>query len=345
MSRRHSSNQPRGGGQFLLYRRDAVTSGAVSRTFVDLDGKLKHKTQGQISKEAAQLWRFAPEGVKLLYRGLAGLQKKGEVVGGQIGTIEDDTGALIATESDNNTSFGGIEMMLATPVEMKSIDDPFSIQKLILTPELFRTDFGAPTEMVTDMYNCPDSRSSQMSAAIPESSTKNTGDLTETNSNSGPLSCSIQAFIATNCAKPRDNSTAGVSTRQLGKSAKQAERKKSAAREAEKIPRPLNAFFLYRRDALASGAVTISIVSAEGSERRRTQPEISKDIALLWKNAPDEVRAYYNALAEAKSREHKQKYPGYKYSPKRHGKASHSGGSQAEMPRATRSNSALYPYG
>ncbi|KAK1232551.1 slightly ste11-like protein [Marasmius sp. AFHP31] len=353
MSCCHSSDKPRGGGQFLLYRRDAVNSGAISRTFVDLHGETKRKTQGQISKEAARLWKSAPEGVKLLYRGLAGLQEEERNMKGAIHAIEDDTGALTVTKSNNGTPSDAFEIMLATPIEAKSNanDDPFGIQELILTPDMFRAEFETPMESITDNYS--DLGSFQMFTATPESSSKDTGAFSET---SDLHSCSAQAFIATSRAKPGDDvpaplfedSAADALARQRKKAPNRLKAIDPAALEAEKIPRPMNAFFLYRRDALASGAVAISTVSAEGSYRRRKQPEISKDIAFLWNNAPDEVRAYYKALAETKDREHKQKYPGYRYSPKRRRKAcrktSHPSGSQAGWLRATRSNSAFCPY-
>ncbi|KAL0571066.1 slightly ste11-like protein [Marasmius crinis-equi] len=70
------SRAPRPENSFLLYRRDAVSSGAVADTFMNDDGIEQRKPQTRISKEVAKMWNTAPQGVKTLYTGFAEMKKK-----------------------------------------------------------------------------------------------------------------------------------------------------------------------------------------------------------------------------------------------------------------------------
>ncbi len=71
----------------------------------------------------------------------------------------------------------------------------------------------------------------------------------------------------------------------------------------DKIPRPPNCFILYRRD------------------RGRAMPEVlqnstvSKIVGLEWQDLPESKKNEYRKKAEEWKRQHKQKYPHYKYSP------------------------------
>lgn len=74
------------------------------------------------------------------------------------------------------------------------------------------------------------------------------------------------------------------------------------------IPRPPNAFIIYRRDM--------------HSKIKMTNPEmkmcqISKEIGTLWKNETDAIKNKYKHLAIIAQNTHSKLYPYYKYHPKR----------------------------
>ncbi|TFY71281.1 hypothetical protein EVG20_g1735 [Dentipellis fragilis] len=75
------------------------------------------------------------------------------------------------------------------------------------------------------------------------------------------------------------------------------------------IPRPRNAWILYRSAMIN----TLTPPSPDG--RRRTQGEISKELAKMWANATPEVRAFYQGEAAREKAEHTARYPDYKYTP------------------------------
>ncbi|KAL0576323.1 slightly ste11-like protein [Marasmius crinis-equi] len=219
--------------QFFLYRRDAISSGAVSSTFVDTNGEVKNRRQAEISVEVATMWRSAPEVMRVLYRMLAEVQN------------ED-----LATEDKE--------------LEHKDSTHPEAS--------------GAFTVVGQRVSASPDTHAA-VDVACP---------------------CSTQH---------QQTTIRGTS------------RSRAPIPKIAKIPRPQNAFILYRRDALVSGAVTASFTREDGQRLMRTQAEMSKDIAYLWHNAPVSVKEHYNALAEQKKREHKEKYPEYRFSPKASRKA------------------------
>ncbi|KAL0057376.1 hypothetical protein AAF712_015985 [Marasmius tenuissimus] len=84
---------------------------------------------------------------------------------------------------------------------------------------------------------------------------------------------------------------------------------------ASNPPRPENAFMLYRRAVFSSNTFRKSTHDQYGNQRPKTQPEISKEISEMWRMAPESVKAQYYDMVEQKSREHRETYPGYKYSP------------------------------
>ncbi|EJD07857.1 HMG-box, partial [Fomitiporia mediterranea MF3/22] len=72
------------------------------------------------------------------------------------------------------------------------------------------------------------------------------------------------------------------------------------------IPRPRNAFILFRSHALARGMV-----------KNIQQNEASREIARIWKSADEGTRKRFEAQAEEEKRIHKLKYPGYRYAPRK----------------------------
>ncbi|KAH8110228.1 hypothetical protein DFH11DRAFT_1483249, partial [Phellopilus nigrolimitatus] len=72
------------------------------------------------------------------------------------------------------------------------------------------------------------------------------------------------------------------------------------------IPRPRNAFILFRSHALANGLVDIV-----------QQNEASREIARLWRGAASETRTRFEGLAFEEKQRHAAAHPDYKYAPKK----------------------------
>ncbi|EME48770.1 hypothetical protein DOTSEDRAFT_67720 [Dothistroma septosporum NZE10] len=97
-----------------------------------------------------------------------------------------------------------------------------------------------------------------------------------------------------------------------------------------KIPRPRNAFILYRQHHQAN------VISQHPG---LANPEISKIIGEQWQNQPPEVKNKWKALAEEEKIRHQQQYPTYRYRPKRSGRRnslSSDGLANAEKLRCTK---------
>ncbi|CRG92240.1 hypothetical protein PISL3812_09297 [Talaromyces islandicus] len=82
-----------------------------------------------------------------------------------------------------------------------------------------------------------------------------------------------------------------------------------------KIPRPRNAFILYRQHYQAA-------VVAQNPGL--ANPEISKIIGEQWRALPTETKEEWKALAEAEKARHQQQYPDYRYQPRRFGRDGYS---------------------
>ncbi|KAL7790731.1 MAT1-1-3 [Trichoderma ceciliae] len=74
--------------------------------------------------------------------------------------------------------------------------------------------------------------------------------------------------------------------------------------EGNRIPRPRNSWILYRQ--YFSGEFTKTYPGITASE-------LSTLISTKWKNEPPCEKRFWNYLAEQEERNHKQKYPDYKY--------------------------------
>jgi len=82
---------------------------------------------------------------------------------------------------------------------------------------------------------------------------------------------------------------------------------------ASKIPRPRNAFILFRQKYHQS-------VLDEGNVIR-TNPEVSRELGRRWRALSAEEKNHWNNLANEEKKNHAKKYPGYRYTPRRNGKA------------------------
>ncbi|KAI7163169.1 hypothetical protein KC349_g1548 [Hortaea werneckii] len=98
-----------------------------------------------------------------------------------------------------------------------------------------------------------------------------------------------------------------------------------------KIPRPRNAFILYRQHHQAQ-------VVAQNPGL--ANPEISKIIGEQWQNQIPEIKNKWKALAEEEKLRHQQQYPTYRYQPKRNGRrnslSSETPGSAGERPKCVK---------
>ncbi|KAK7064729.1 specific transcriptional repressor [Favolaschia claudopus] len=73
------------------------------------------------------------------------------------------------------------------------------------------------------------------------------------------------------------------------------------------IPRPRNAFMIFRSELCASGKISKKV---EGDNRH-----ISITAAAIWKAMPDHEKQNYQAAAEVEKIKHRQLYPDYRFTP------------------------------
>ena len=85
-------------------------------------------------------------------------------------------------------------------------------------------------------------------------------------------------------------------------------RKYSAAH----IPRPRNAFILFRSHAVTSGLIPKNLGITD-------HKNISKIVAGIWKNLSVEERAAWDLAAEEEKKVHRERWPDYQYKPKTKG--------------------------
>ncbi|KAL8748896.1 MAG: hypothetical protein Q9199_008010 [Rusavskia elegans] len=78
-----------------------------------------------------------------------------------------------------------------------------------------------------------------------------------------------------------------------------------------KVPRPRNAFILYRQHHQAR-------VVAQNPGL--ANPDISKVIGDHWRQAPPEIKQHWKNLAEEEKIRHQRQYPDYRYQPRRSGR-------------------------
>ncbi|KAI5799989.1 hypothetical protein EDC01DRAFT_612700 [Geopyxis carbonaria] len=78
-----------------------------------------------------------------------------------------------------------------------------------------------------------------------------------------------------------------------------------------RIPRPRNAFILFRQHHHAA------VVAQHPG---KPNPEISKIIGQMWKSSSDEIKSVWQSHADEEKRQHIQRYPQYRYQPRRNAK-------------------------
>jgi hypothetical protein len=80
------------------------------------------------------------------------------------------------------------------------------------------------------------------------------------------------------------------------------------AGSGDRPKRALNSFMLFRKDQQAR-------VTGENPHLASSQPEVSKLIGKMWREAPVEIKNHYIELAKTKDNEHRAQYPDYVYQP------------------------------
>jgi hypothetical protein len=107
------------------------------------------------------------------------------------------------------------------------------------------------------------------------------------------------------------------------------------------IPRPENAFILFRKDAVQkirlANAEPPRTTSGKGEKgKRQRQADMSKSISHLWKSLSREERAIWEEMAAKIKREHEAKHPEYRYQPSRPGTSSLRKGAAAKRVASAR---------
>jgi hypothetical protein len=102
------------------------------------------------------------------------------------------------------------------------------------------------------------------------------------------------------------------------------------------IPRPSNAFMLYRRAYLKRAEVWFD--QNMSSRKPNKQPNLSQLTGRSWKLEPPETREYYKKCADIERKNHRNAHGSYKYSPqikRRKTSSKQGGGSYKEHDSAT----------
>ncbi|KAI8371446.1 uncharacterized protein BYT42DRAFT_548314 [Radiomyces spectabilis] len=85
-------------------------------------------------------------------------------------------------------------------------------------------------------------------------------------------------------------------------------RPRTRKRDPTRIPRPMNCFLAYRLEKQKEIAQ-----QCPGANHR----DISRVIAKWWREAPEHEKQHYRNIADKAKQSHAEKYPDYKYTPKR----------------------------
>lgn len=171
--------------------------------------------------------------------------------------------------------------------------------------------------MSTAIYYNPEERhslpslSSIMNTNQPSSTNVNVpvGPQSANGSISGPDSSDL---FSNHGSQPSSTNTTPASSFSGSSTGYFQEGKCTCKSNANRIPRPRNAFILFRQKYHQS-------VLDEGSVIR-TNPEVSRELGRRWRALSNDEREHWNKLAEEEKTNHAKKYPGYRYTPRRNGK-------------------------
>lgn len=103
-------------------------------------------------------------------------------------------------------------------------------------------------------------------------------------------------------------------------------------KDPEHVPRPRNAFIIYRCD------YTRKYIANGGSERASDMEKMSKSLSKrageAWRNEKPETKRYYKRLAEEERARHRADHPGYRFRPRRQKPAGQTGERRSAKKRA-----------
>ncbi|OCF40707.1 hypothetical protein I317_05479 [Kwoniella heveanensis CBS 569] len=107
---------------------------------------------------------------------------------------------------------------------------------------------------------------------------------------------------ATTATNKKERKKGGAGNSESGKKVSHARKQ-----NADHIPRPRNAFILFRKHVVDSKLIPASV------EMRHQN--VSIITAKMWSEAPPDQKSHFNELARVEKEEHLKKYPGYRYQP------------------------------
>ncbi|PKY46012.1 hypothetical protein RhiirA4_444079 [Rhizophagus irregularis] len=86
--------------------------------------------------------------------------------------------------------------------------------------------------------------------------------------------------------------------------------RKNRSKSDDKVPRPQNAWVLFRKDYEANQR-------ANFPDKALKMKNVSTDAGEIWRNHPVKVKRYFETLSRLAHAQHKILFPNYKYSPKK----------------------------
>ena len=126
---------------------------------------------------------------------------------------------------------------------------------------------------------------------------------------------SISSHSSSRTLSSNTSNTSGSNSNSNGKNLKKCICKKSPS-SPEHIPRPRNAFILFRQHLHYSiFPKDRYMLVTQGSFK--TNSEVSREIGKRWRSLPAEEKKYWQDLAQKEKEMHRQKYPDYKYAPRK----------------------------
>ncbi|ESK86587.1 regulator of filamentous growth and virulence rfg1p [Moniliophthora roreri MCA 2997] len=114
---------------------------------------------------------------------------------------------------------------------------------------------------------------------------------------------------------PRTSSKTSKSSRKTSKSSRKA-KPQSNHHESERIPRPRNAFILYRNDYVHGCPQALAFKKPEHEVAdRRLQAGLSMEVSAVWNSMSDEDKQPWFTRQEQEKKNHTTRYPDYVYRP------------------------------
>ncbi|GAA6040778.1 hypothetical protein JCM8097_003296 [Rhodosporidiobolus ruineniae] len=146
-----------------------------------------------------------------------------------------------------------------------------------------------------------------------------------------PISAALASYPSQPVPSSPGRPSSPVPAPELGPDGKKKRKLKSHGRRVSigHIPRPRNAFILFRSHAVQTGLIpkTMGITDHKN---------ISQIVGGVWRGLSEEERRQWEELAKEEKRLHKEKYPDYKFAPKQKGTRAPIGEGKKAKARAAR---------